>query len=386
VNENRDLVVRSLDKTADAVHVLLDLPPNLTDSQILALVGAGNRTSQIDRDLFKYGYFNVSSGNHVATIVTSEPTGTYNIQRSPGLFTSTIIGAGLGDTNFDGTYSPADIGIFRDVLLSFGGQFNPAADVDGNGVVDYADLTLLGTRLNAVNADQPTKDAYNALAGQVAATSIGDFVWRDLNRDGLRNGNDGGQPNVTVHLLDAANNIVASTITNVSGNYRFASLIPGDYRVEFVILPGSAFSPAGQGGDVTIDSDANPATGRTELVTLAFGQTIDSLDAGMNLISTGTPWHNPLNRFDVDGDTYIRPIDAVLVINELNVTGPRALPIPTNGVPPPYLDVSGDELLTPLDAIQLINYLNSGGQAEGEAPAALPIATDDQQTRDRAIW
>jgi glycosidase len=351
VNENRDLVVRSLDKTANAVHVMLDLPAGLSDSQVLAMVGGGNQAASIDRDLFKYGFFNVSSGNHVATVVTYEPTGTYNIQRVPGLFTSTIIGAGLGDTNFDGAYSPADIGIFRDVMLSFGAQFNAAADLDANGLVNYADLALLGNRLNAVNADQPTIDAYNALAGQVAATSIGDFVWRDLNRDGLRNNGEGGQPNVTVRLLDAANTIVASTLTNSSGGYKFASLVPGSYRVEFVLLAGAAFSPAGQGSDATLDSDANPVNGRTNLVALAFGQTIDSLDAGLNLTSSGTPWKNAANRFDVDRDGKVLAIDAVLIINELNATGPRGLPIPTTSAPPPFYDVSGDDFLTPLDAI-----------------------------------
>ena len=40
---NRDLIVRSVDKTADNMHVLLDLPANLTDAQILAQVNAGNR-------------------------------------------------------------------------------------------------------------------------------------------------------------------------------------------------------------------------------------------------------------------------------------------------------------------------------------------------------
>src|SRR4029079_10122158 len=37
---NRDLIVRSVDATANSMHFLLDLPANLTNSQTLAVVGA----------------------------------------------------------------------------------------------------------------------------------------------------------------------------------------------------------------------------------------------------------------------------------------------------------------------------------------------------------
>ena len=55
VNENRNLVVRSLDKTANSVHVFLDLPAATSDSEILNLVDSSNSARKIDRDQFIYG-------------------------------------------------------------------------------------------------------------------------------------------------------------------------------------------------------------------------------------------------------------------------------------------------------------------------------------------
>ena len=49
-------------------------------------------------------------GNHVATVVTYEPTGNYNIQRFAGLFTQTNNrGLGFGDMNFSNSYVVGDI-------------------------------------------------------------------------------------------------------------------------------------------------------------------------------------------------------------------------------------------------------------------------------------
>src|SRR5437762_887334 len=36
-------------------------------------------------------------------------------------------------------------------------------------------------------------------------------------------------------------------------------------------------------------------------------------------------WHNPFAPLDVNGDSIVSPIDALVVINDLNVAGPRAL-------------------------------------------------------------
>lgn len=204
VNEHRRLVVRSVDLTANSVHLLFDLPAGLTEQQILARVNAGNRAVQTDRDLFARDARNLTHGNHTVTVVSYEMTGRSNIQRIPGLFTSTIYGAGLGDLNFDGATDTADLTLFHQLLASGNQEFNPAADLNGDGLIDNSDLLLLWPRLLEVGADEATLLAYQEIlgpppggyftrVGQAVALSFAlpprdtpqlAFAW-DLNGDGV---------------------------------------------------------------------------------------------------------------------------------------------------------------------------------------------------------
>lgn len=154
VNENRNLVVRSLDKTANSVHVFLDLPAATSDSEILNLVDSSNSARKIDRDQFIYGFENLTSGNHVATVVSYERTGNVNVQRIPGLSISTVYGGGLGDLDFNGAWELADLNLFETLVLGEQSSFNPAADFDGNGLVDYIDLQRFSEFLVASEAQQ----------------------------------------------------------------------------------------------------------------------------------------------------------------------------------------------------------------------------------------
>ena len=164
---NRDLIVRSVDQTASSMHVLLDLPANLTDAEILAQVNSGNLAGYYDRDQFIRGQ-GVNFGNHVATIVTYEVTGNHNIQRFVGLFTQTNNkGRGFGDMNFSNSYVVGDIltnvGSVEDVLYSQNSKYSSAFDVNGDGLGDDRDLFLLGSELVANGASQAVLDAYTGL-------------------------------------------------------------------------------------------------------------------------------------------------------------------------------------------------------------------------------
>jgi hypothetical protein len=82
-------------------------------------------------------------------------------------------------------------------------------------------------------------------------------------------------------------------------------------------------------------------------------------------------WQNPRQALDVNNDTFISPIDALLIINRLNDPNFERDFTKSNFVPPPFLDVNGDEMLSAIDALLVINHLNSsrnsGGAGEGEA-------------------
>lgn len=190
VLQNRDLIVESTDKTADNMHFFLDLPAGLTDAEVLALALSGqNDADEYDRDQWIFGFFGVTTGNHVATVVTFEETfdGTngFNVQRFSGVFTDTGVGAGFGDLDADNSFEVSDIqgasnGSFEDVLYSQNSEFNAAADVNGDGEVDNLDLFALGNELTNGGASQSVMDAYFEVL----------LDRGDINDDGMTNGAD----------------------------------------------------------------------------------------------------------------------------------------------------------------------------------------------------
>lgn len=66
---------------------------------------------------------------------------------------------------------------------------------------------------------------------EVASSSIAGTVFLDQNNNGVRNGADSVIANVTIELLDNAGTVIATTVTDASGNYRFDNLAPGTYSV-----------------------------------------------------------------------------------------------------------------------------------------------------------
>ena len=136
----------------------------------------------------------------------------------------------------------------------------------------------------------PTVDA-----GFYGCVNIGDFVWYDLDKDGIQNINDGGFPNVLVRLFstgpdgipcNADDYIVDFETTNTAGNYQFECVEPGEYYIQFVHpgIPSTyTLSPSNQGSDDSIDSDPDPTTGKTSTFTIVPGQANDfSFDAGIS--------------------------------------------------------------------------------------------------------
>ncbi len=106
-------------------------------------------------------------------------------------------------------------------------------------------------------------------------------------------------------------------------------------------------------------ASANYLTLRQKLIDAAEGDTLPD------------SWTNPEITLDVNNDGELSPIDALLVINDLNTFGPRQLPAPSSGsTPPPFLDTSGDGYVTPIDALRVLNHLN------GESALAVPASAD----------
>jgi hypothetical protein len=112
--------------------------------------------------------------------------------------------------------------------------------------------------------------------------SIGDFVWNDMNRNGIQDAGEPGIDVVTVKLFSLPTPaLLAQTATSPNGFYLFSGLLPGDYLVEFTLPAGYSFTLADQGGDDARDSDVFSSLGRTAGITLFAGQNNHTIDAGM---------------------------------------------------------------------------------------------------------
>ncbi|NRB53755.1 MAG: DUF11 domain-containing protein, partial [Saprospiraceae bacterium] len=187
-------------------------------------------------------------------------------------------------TDADGAYEFTDLdpGTYSvQFELPSGFTFSPidqggddATDSDANPTMDGMTAT---TTLESGDND-PTLDA-----GIYQTTSLGDYVWNDLNFNGIQDDGDTGVGGVTVNLKDESGNVIETTTTADDGSYSFDDLIPGTYSVQFVLPEGFVFSPVNAGDDDSIDSDADPAMdGMTATTTLESGDSDPTLDAGIN--------------------------------------------------------------------------------------------------------
>ncbi len=144
--------------------------------------------------------------------------------------------------------------------------------------------------------DSATGPASSGEVEDYVLASLGDYVWIDANENGIQDGTEGGLNDVVVKLLDGngepVKDAMGDEITTITANgptgnpgyYEFPGLPPGDYKVEFVPPTGYSLTTQNQtenNGNDTNDSDANPADGVTDAVTLTAGETDLTVDAGL---------------------------------------------------------------------------------------------------------
>lgn len=188
----------------------------------------------------------------------------------------------------------------------------------GNRVVQPFDFLEFGFLMSTPGTVAPGEVAFNSFAyqadrsdglgalaaepqkvgislGACGASALGDFVWADANANGIQDDGPTGINAVPVFLWQpGADGIpgtlddvpVASTITgqgpgNAPGWYNFPGLAPGNYFVCIAAPPTFVFSPQDAGGDDTLDSDANPATGCSGVVALGLNEINPTVDFGI---------------------------------------------------------------------------------------------------------
>ena len=125
---------------------------------------------------------------------------------------------------------------------------------------------------------------------------LGDYVWEDLNADGIQDLGEPGIAGVTVNLLTCQGVSISSTITGSDGGYLFDNLAPGGYIVNVDVPFAYNISPRYQGADAANDSNIDTSM-NSECVTLAVDEVNRTIDAGLyRNASLGDRVWNDLNQ------------------------------------------------------------------------------------------
>jgi VCBS repeat-containing protein len=135
--------------------------------------------------------------------------------------------------------------------------------------------------------------------------------------------------------------------------------------VSIVIAPSAGTAIVNAAGAIEYTPAANFTGQATLSYTVRDNEGVESNVAAVNIRVSSSAYQNPNNNLDVNADGFISAIDALLIINDLNRSGSRALP-PGSFTPPPFIDVNGSASVEPLDALLVINHLNRPGNGEGE--------------------
>jgi hypothetical protein len=111
--------------------------------------------------------------------------------------------------------------------------------------------------------------------------SLGNFVWNDINRNGIQDSGETGVPNVRVQLKNCNNAVLATTTTNANGIYNFPNLQPGCYRIGVIVPTGFRATIANQGTNDALDSDIIPATAMSGDIDLDISENDPTNDVGI---------------------------------------------------------------------------------------------------------
>jgi hypothetical protein len=175
---------------------------------------------------------------------------------------------------------------------------DPTIDSDVN--VDTSDPTKARTDLITLGAgdNDLTWDAAIVSTSVLRSSDLGDFVWNDINKNGIQDPNEPGLPGLQVQLFLVGNSdasgasvndtLIATDTTDANGIYGFQALDPATYYVVVEVKNGYTVSPQFSGSNPAVDSNIN-SVGRSANVVLPDFTSDLTIDAGMYETPTVDP-------------------------------------------------------------------------------------------------
>jgi len=206
------------------------------------------------------------------------------------------------DINGDGSIGPNEFIAFILTDIDGGYSFENIPDGDyiifmttpnGANSIGDADGGDNGTDLIEATMDEgeDVEDQDFLIDGSTAAAELSGLIWFDASRNGIRENNETNRfDNVTVDLLNASSNVVATTTTAADGTYSFTNIVPGYYTVRFDLsdlIEDFDVANGLAGNDTTRDSDATSVSGVyafTDQFLLMASQSEEDVDLGLQTL------------------------------------------------------------------------------------------------------
>ncbi len=197
---------------------------------------------------------------------------------------------------------------------------------DGSGA--YLNGAARGSNFGNTGIGKGTGLGDLTLLANPAPLQIGNVVWFDSDRDGIQDPDEQRLPGIVVNLLRDGT-VIGTRTTDANGEYYFSSIdadlggefVPngGDYEVEFVKPTTGTLTVDGQthnwtdirftthdsGSKRSIDSNPDPATGRTTYTAGGPGQDDHTLDAGFVVVPADPGYEHTKTSDPVSGSTVV---------------------------------------------------------------------------------
>ena len=266
----------------------------------------GNNSSDLSID---FGFTFIPIGQ-IGNFVWDDVNGN-GIQEAgePGIagVTVTLAGAVSASTTTNGSgaylFTGLNAGSYTVTVTaaSLPSGFVPTLTGQGTAATDNNGTPASVTLATSSSQDLTVDFGYTTGRGE-----IGNFVWNDLNGNGIQDVGEPGMSGVTVTLSGAKS---ATTTTNANGAYAFTGLLAGNYTVTVGTVTGFNPTTANLGGDPAKDSNTNPSN-----VTLAANNSTNlTIDYGFIAIPKPGPsctltqgyWKNHQELWDKNGERIV---------------------------------------------------------------------------------
>jgi hypothetical protein len=246
---------------------------------------------------------------------TTATTTTATVNGIDGIYKFTGLQAGQYIVEVDGLSAA-----LKDLLPALVAVGNDRS-IDSNSIPTS---TVLG-------ADNPKDYTLDFGYVEICNASVGDFVWLDINRNGVQDAGEPGIGGVTVQLFNSLGGLLTTASTDTNGRYLFSGRCGGTYRVGVIAstAPAGLFPTSTNVGSSATDSNPNPSevtlNANTSDLTYDFG-----FRGGTGCTYTQGYWKNhaygkgkkepwPVDSITLGTQTYTK--EQILAIWDMPVTG-----------------------------------------------------------------